>query len=279
MAYTLRRTGSRPEDHYSQIPNVWLRHPTMSAEAGRILFWLCSHRDGWTTSAASLVAQNAWLTDFKARKALDELEQLGILTREQATGRGKFNRATWTLHYPEGEDLETPSVDHHPTVNLVDHQRGMPVDNSESLEEESAESVGGQLQNSLVVNDIRRPKKTNKDIAPNVAISSDLSFDAFWASYPRKADKPKARTAWLQALKRGASPWVIIAAAEAYNKDPNREDGFTKYPATWLNADGWENPPLPERSTGHRTSVREDNLSYTQQVIREEEMKQKMIGS
>jgi hypothetical protein len=33
-----------------------------------------------------------------------------------------------------------------------------------------------------------------------------------------------------------------------YKNDPNRLDEFTKYPASWLNADSWENGPLPEDS-------------------------------
>jgi hypothetical protein len=32
-----------------------------------------------------------------------------------------------------------------------------------------------------------------------------------------------------------------------YRDDPNREDAFTKNPSTWLNADAWENGPLPAR--------------------------------
>lgn len=78
---------------------------------------------------------------------------------------------------------------------------------------------------------------------------SDDAFDAFWAAYPRKADKKKARQAWTRAI-RDADPKTIIAGAENYAADPNRVDQYTKLPASWLNAGAWENGALPERTGG-----------------------------
>ena len=39
----------------------------------------------------------------------------------------------------------------------------------------------------------------------------------------------------------------ILAGAIRYRDDPNRVDQFTKYAEGWLNADGWEDEPLPPR--------------------------------
>lgn len=79
---------------------------------------------------------------------------------------------------------------------------------------------------------------------PNKVSAAD--FDAFWAVYPRKDDKAPARRAFAKALTK-ASLEAILAGAERYRDDPNREAEFTKYPATWLNAEAWENGPLPDR--------------------------------
>jgi hypothetical protein len=68
----------------------------------------------------------------------------------------------------------------------------------------------------------------------------------FWAVYPKKDDKPLAKRSFEKALKR-ANLDVIVAGAERYRDDPNREQLFTKNPSTWLNADAWENGPLPSR--------------------------------
>jgi hypothetical protein len=71
-------------------------------------------------------------------------------------------------------------------------------------------------------------------------------FNEFWNEYPRKVDRGKALKAFKSALKR-AKFEDILAGAIAYRNDPTRKPEFTKYPATWLNADSWENAAaLPE---------------------------------
>lgn len=75
------------------------------------------------------------------------------------------------------------------------------------------------------------------------------SFDDFWTAYPRHAGKRDASKAWAAAVKR-ADPVQIIAGASRFAADPNREDAFTAFPATWLRRDGWDEDPLPPRSRG-----------------------------
>jgi hypothetical protein len=74
----------------------------------------------------------------------------------------------------------------------------------------------------------------------------DDLFKEFWDNYPRKIDKAKAYRAFKSALKR-AKFEDILAGAIAYRNDPTRKPDYTKYPASWLNADSWENAAtLPE---------------------------------
>lgn len=78
-------------------------------------------------------------------------------------------------------------------------------------------------------------------------------FDEFWKEYPRKSDKRAALRAFKSALAR-VSYEDIMAGVIRYAKDPNLpEMRFIKHPATWLNADAWENGPLPERK-GKKTT-------------------------
>ena len=70
-------------------------------------------------------------------------------------------------------------------------------------------------------------------------------FDEFWKEYPRKSDKRAGLRAFRSALNR-ASFEDILAGAIRYATDPNLPEArYIKHPATWLNADAWENPPLP----------------------------------
>lgn len=94
------------------------------------------------------------------------------------------------------------------------------------------------------------------------------AFDDFWAVYPRKDDKKKARAAYAKALRDGASPSRILAGARRYAEDPNRDPAFTKYGATWLNAGAWENGPLPPRRDSRNTQERmEDTARLTGNMI------------
>jgi hypothetical protein len=71
-------------------------------------------------------------------------------------------------------------------------------------------------------------------------------FDNFWKEYPRKSDKRAALKAFRSALSR-ATFEDILAGVIRYANDPNLPEArFIKHPATWLNADAWENGPLPE---------------------------------
>jgi hypothetical protein len=73
-------------------------------------------------------------------------------------------------------------------------------------------------------------------------------FENFWEAYPRKIAKGAAAKAWPAALRRcGGDPALIIKGAEAFGAQPGREDKFTPYPATWLNADRWLDEPEPSQ--------------------------------
>ena len=72
-----------------------------------------------------------------------------------------------------------------------------------------------------------------------VASAKLRGFTDFWGVYPKRKDKIAAERAWTKALKNGANPADIVAAAERYAKDISRDPLYTKLPATWLNAGSW----------------------------------------
>ncbi|MEU0346047.1 hypothetical protein ABZ302_04520 [Streptomyces sp. NPDC006237] len=68
-------------------------------------------------------------------------------------------------------------------------------------------------------------------------------FDEFWAVYPRKVAKGTARTAWSKALKRGADPAHITAAATRHAaqwRALSTSPQYIPYPATWLNGERYD---------------------------------------
>lgn len=70
-----------------------------------------------------------------------------------------------------------------------------------------------------------------------------LRFEEFWEAYPKKKSKGYARKAWLkinpddELFKK-----ILEALSRAKRSDDWMKDAgqFIPYPATWLNAEGWE---------------------------------------
>jgi len=82
------------------------------------------------------------------------------------------------------------------------------------------------------------------DISSN---ADDEKFNQFWAIYPRKENKQSARRAFKQALKAETLE-TILAGAERYRDDPNRDPAYTKHGQTWLNNHCWNDDPQPARN-------------------------------
>jgi hypothetical protein len=99
------------------------------------------------------------------------------------------------------------------------------------------------------------------------------AFDKFWAVYPKKDDKPLAKRSFEKALHRTTLE-VIVAGAERYRDDPNREAGFTKNPSTWLNADAWANGSLPSTRKMSNSERNIQNLRAKVALLNEQPMKE-----
>lgn len=74
-------------------------------------------------------------------------------------------------------------------------------------------------------------------------------FEEFFKAFPKKASKGSAMKAWNKLRPGKELREKIMAAVERAKKSEqwNRENGrFIPYPATWLNAQGWEDELEPQ---------------------------------
>lgn len=223
--------GHHSFDHsFTQIPNAWVRDTRLSFKARGLLAMLLSHSQGWELSIQSLVAQNIEGKDA-LRAAVHELETFGYLVRKQVTENGRFGESIWETKDPEPLAGFPPSV-------------FPPADNP-------------QL------------KKTNNKKTKNKNTNTSELFDEFWKEYPRKRDKGAAFKAFRSALNR-AKFEDILAGVIRYTQDPDRKPEFTKYPATWLNADSWENDygSAPDSARNER---REKLLRESKEFLEEQQ--------
>ena len=207
------------DDHFTQIPNDWVRDERLTLEARGLLAQIMSHRPGWNLSIKSLAGRNHIGRD-KVKRILDELLKFGYLERSEMQGhdeRGHLAGYDYYTRDPQGVTQEPCKAE--PT----------------KAEPDKAD---------------KPPKKTipKEEHKSQKNIDIEKAIEQFWAIYPRRTAKGRVADALTKALKK-ASLDDILAGAERYRDDPNREDVYTQYPATWLNAEGWDDDPLPLRVT------------------------------
>jgi hypothetical protein len=122
-------------------------------------------------------------------------------------------------------------------------------------------ATGGR--ESAAVGNTRPP--TDPD--PQLPLARSTDFEDFYAVYPRKAAVAKARKAWPKAVKAAGSAQRIVDGALRLAEDPNLVVGFAPYPASWLNAEQWDDPPLPPRIGVHVDTPDAPRLSKSRQNI------------
>lgn len=106
----------------------------------------------------------------------------------------------------------------------------------------------------------------NRNLKRNINAQHEKLFEEFWNAYPKKVDKAKAFRAFKSALSR-ASFEDILAGVIAYRNDPKRNPDYTKYPATWLNGDAWENAAVqPETSVWREKAVQQSKEFLEEQA-------------
>lgn len=96
----VRRTELAFEDHFTQIPNGWMRDVRLTRRARGVLAEIMTHRVGWHVSVTGLAKTGPEGRDA-IRKALDELKDAGYLEVSQSRGdRGRWNEVEYDLRDP-----------------------------------------------------------------------------------------------------------------------------------------------------------------------------------
>lgn len=192
-----------------------------------------------SNSAFRLYAVLARYADYNTRRAFPSRETLAA----------RMNTSVKTVERAVGELIEVGAIQRESRGRYHSNIYVLAMDQPGGTKMSPDKNVQGEDKN------VRRADKNvrrgDKNVALTITKEQELKnkkdvFDQFWNLYPKRADKRKAQTALESALKR-ATLSTILEGVEKYRDDPNRNPQFTKNPATWLNADAWENDPLPAR--------------------------------
>jgi hypothetical protein len=242
----IQRIYRHESTQFTTVPNWVVRDPNYSPNAFRLLAYLLSHQDGYELTYSQIERQTT-LGRFAINQAAKFLIAEGWVEWKQDKGPdGKYLAKTWTIKNPNQE----------PTNPLWNDSTTEPFRNG---------TISGHIEEHLI------EKNTIKRKTLSEAQEREL-FNEFWKEYPRKLDKGAAFKAFRSAIKR-ATFEDILAGVIQYSKDPTRDPEFTKYPATWLNADSWENEiaPSPDSEAAERSRIRrEKEREATQQFLAEQ---------
>jgi biotin operon repressor len=198
------------DDHFTQIPNDWLRDKRITLGAKGLLAQLLSHAPGWRISQESLGRDNGIGRDA-IRTLINELLEAGYLMRSEERERGEKGYLGGYTYTTQDPTQDNPTQD-----------------------------------NPLLKKNITKKNnlKNNERIIENF---QNYHFEEFWNNYPKKVDKGAALRAFRKAAKTQDLA-LVIEGSKRYAEDPNLpEKQFIKNPATWLNAEAWNNGPLPKR--------------------------------
>jgi hypothetical protein len=206
---------------------------------------LHSHSVGWRLSIRSLAEANQCGLDL-IRSAISELESAGYLRRDQARGENnQFGESIWTT---------------------VDPSSGFP-----SSEKPSSENPTPKKNNTK--------KNKEKKHIPDL-----IRFDEFWETYPRKVGKTSALRAYTAARGRYEGSVrdfeaMVISGAVRLSQDRNLPAlQYVPYPTTWLNRDGWNDDPYPERQLSQNEIRERQRVESVAKSQRDREATQKILA-
>lgn len=204
-----------------------LNHSRATGRAKLVLIGIANHQgDQGAWPSIETLARYANASERSVIRDIQDLEALGelIVERNAAPIRGQYRpNLYWVNVQPAGvTDLSTGVTD-------------------------STSGVTGQVVrgDTVVTLNVINPKENRKEEYPQAELEE--AFEEFWNAYPRKVEKIAARKAFIKQAET-VTPGVITAGARRMANDPNLPPKqYIPYPASWLNAGGWDSEPYPER--------------------------------
>jgi hypothetical protein len=237
---------------------VWLRQikddHALSPSAARVALQMIEHfneREGGKAWAGERgLADAIGTSKSTVQRVIHRLEARGHLRVEWGKqGRGHSNRYWMQLKGPPTDLLDDGKG---PPAGLLRARKGPsvkikgpPVDQNHLtrrttlLERESKGTLSLSKKSPGNKSNSRHQTKPRE---PD-------GFAEWWANYPRRAARPRAKTAYRLALRRGATPAELLNGVLRYAAEQMNEPArFTMKPANWLKDECWKDEPAPPRS-------------------------------
>lgn len=223
-----------------------------TAEAERTFWRLITHLDdeGRAEDRPRLLAPKLYpLVDYKNADAIsqdvDELVDVGLLVRYVVEGKPYLVCPTfgdWQKpRHPTPSKLPSPDeADATSTAGV-----GSPTAdrrNPHAGEEGRGGGVGDGAASGTIAAELTLVSENGS------SAGADGAFDEWWAMYPRKVDRSRAKAAYAKARRR-AGQGVLLTALErqiAVWDRENRPGDKIPHATTWLNGERWADEALTQ---------------------------------
>ena len=203
------------DDHYTQIPNDWVRDNRISLKAIGLLAQIMSHKPGWNLSLRSIARINETGVGT-IKSAVEELEQFGYLVRSKDqlhNEDGTFADYLWTTADP----FQNPV-----TVKTAHGKQDTKKTITKNTISKESTNRASQIPDDFSVTDDMRSWANEKH--PLVDIDkATLNFVDYWKSKPKdnkQLDWTRTWQRWIRTTRPEAKPRV---SREDENKKAIRE--------------------------------------------------------
>ena len=202
-----------------RIPKTRVGGTNVSAIAFKAVLKAVDDHGAICWASAPTIAIEAGMSDRTARRAIDGLAEMGLISIEERSGKSSIYKIEWRNF----GDMATPE---------------MLTATPEIVTDEALRSV-------------KRSDKGSDQV--NVSVYPD-EFELFWNAYPlkRRTGKKEAFEAWKKALKGTKAtpcpqsdgwPAYLVQRATEYASSSQGRGEYVKGPTPWLNKGCWDDPP------------------------------------
>lgn len=216
----------------------------LSDDTARLLFtWLIPHLDcegrlhGDPITVKSIVFPRRKISVLKIDKYLNEIAKLGLILRYSVDG----NAYLLAPHFEK-------------------HQLGLQKSKEAQSQIPPPPPELLQSNSRITPPQVKVKAKAKVKVVPAQQSTSE-NFEVFWKAYPKRKSKGHAEKVFAKINPDEQLLATMLATIERAKKsvDWQKDDGqYIPYPATWLNAKGWEDEiKKGGRSGTHKQSSRQ----------------------
>jgi hypothetical protein len=237
---------------FSIVP-AWLLDSGLSDKAVRLYAVLAGYADAETGQAypgRKLLSKRLACSMKTIDRAVSELIEAGAVKKQQRIKDGHYQSSLYTVVRIDPVSGKTP-----------------PSDTDDPTSRHPRPDLASPVSHRTITTEL-------EPVEPKPLNNIDSHFDTFWAEYPRKQGKGKAREAFRTAVKN-AGVDAVIAGAVRYASDPNLPDPqFIPLPTTWLNQERWDDGPLPLNRKMTNSEHNIQNFRASLALLAEQPMKE-----